>query len=94
MEISNEMPTKNTSVSIDGFCSEKAKWYEYEIDGNSVWANTTSDIAFTFTTVGPHTIKLTVYRHFNGTYNSRTGCNGCSGSGKSSSITKTINVVN
>ena len=85
---------KDKSTSIDGFCTQKAKFYVYEIDGVVVWSDNTSDFEFTFTTLGKHTVKLTAYRSFQGTYNSQTGCNGCKGSGKSSTITKEVNVIN
>jgi hypothetical protein len=89
-----ETPTKNVKTSINGFCSERAKFYVYEIDGVTVWSDNTSNFDFTFTTLGQHIIKLTTFRRFEGTYDSRTGCNGCKGSGKSSSISKIVTVIN
>lgn len=94
IEVSNENPIKNIPVDINGFCSEDAKFYEYEIDGVKVWGDTESDIQYAFPTVGQHTIKLTIYTKFSGTYNSRTGCTGCTGAGKTNSTTKVITVTN
>jgi hypothetical protein len=92
ISVSNENPAVNDYITIDAFCSTKAKWFEYEIDGKLVYSDMDSDIEYSFKTKGSHTIKLTVYKKWEGSYNSRTGCSGCKGAGKSSSVTKTINV--
>jgi hypothetical protein len=92
IQISNETPAFNEFIEISGDCSIKAKWYDFEIDGALVHSDTESSFEYAFTKKGNHLIKLTVYRKWNGSYNSRTGCTGCSGAGKSNSITKTITV--
>ena len=92
LEVSNESPKVNEYIEISASCSEKGKWYDFEIDGSVVNSDMESSIEYAFATKGNHLIKVTVYKKWNGSYNSRTGCSGCSGAGKSNSITKTVTV--
>lgn len=92
--VSDEAPKKDDYITIDGSCSKNAKWYVYEIDGQSRGGDFSGDLDYSFSTAGKHVIRLTVYTKWNGSFNSRTGCSGCSGAGKSNSTTKEITVSN
>ena len=91
----NESPKKDVTTTIDATCSQNARWFDFYIDGTYKGGGFSGDIEYTFTTVGKHTVKVTIFKNYNGTTNSRSGtCTGCSGSGKSSTIEKEVNVTN
>ena len=94
LEVSNENPKVNEFINVSAACSEKAKWIEVEIDGSMIKRGfDDTDFQHSFTTSGSHVITLTVYRSWTGSYNSNSGCSGCKGSGKSSSVSKTLTVT-
>lgn len=92
--VSNETPMVDDFISLSSDCSEDGKWVVYEIDGQSDEGDFSGNNSYAFEKPGKHLLKLTIYTKWNGSYNSRTGCDACTGAGKSSTISKEINVVN
>ena len=90
--VSKPNPVVHETVTFDGSCSKHMKWAEFSVDGVAVGSSDKA-IEYSFTSVGAHEVTLTAYSHMNGTVSSRTGCTGCHGAGKKSTITQTVTVT-
>lgn len=87
-------PKVDESVVISGDCSTDAAWFEYTIDGVKKSGDANGTVYYTFSASGKRKISLTVYSKMNGTINTRSGtCTGCSGTGKSNTISQDITVI-
>lgn len=92
--LSNSNPSLFETITFNSSCSKNTRWVDYSVDGKKIGSGGAKDeVEYAFTTTGDHAVTMTVYSSFNGSFSSRSGCANCSGSGRSSKISKMINVL-
>jgi hypothetical protein len=89
--VSNSSPSFGEQITIQSDCSQNSKWADFFLDGEKI-SSELETFEYTCFNPGEHTLTMKAYSRTKGSSNSRTGCTNCSGSGKVSEYSQTINV--